>query len=699
VSHERPDALLKSALEKIVYFEARAAQLSNDLAQAAAERERLKGELAQASQREIELRRVIAELEVRTQRAHSEREEAATVAEALRRERAELLGKILDASRINGEASDFDLASFISELRSEVILRRGASEAPVPVLVAAPPVEAERPSAPASLSYVTAQAERLGAQGRLTVSVAELATLERANPFPGRAEETLFGFSVRELSAPDASARVRAAERLAALGAPAAAPALATALHAETEARVKVALLEALSLLAKAEAVPVVVPQLSAPSPDVRMTALKALLRLDPTQAGPHLAAAVKDPDAAVRRRASLLALSLEGPAALELGETAIRDSNADVRSLAALVLGASGVESARPWLMTAMRDPEQRVRRSASQALSRLLGQDVSRLVDLDDAQRRREVRRLAQVPSNPVKAKLVASWPTARAVAAPGARSECQGPASVQPEGQAGGAGGSSAPAGGVRVSAPQPGLQAGGLGLPSAPAAGLAGGVAALPPPRIVQDVAAAQRPAGEVVCSRAPGVAQAGGPASSAAPLVAQSAGVAQRPVGEGAFPVATDVTLAARSAAGRSEVESALVGAHGAGAVALHAEQAVPLGHGAVVERAAVAPGAASPWAAPVSGSVRTLTAPAPSSSEGGAAKASRVAVVVLEAQPMDETELCAGVLSELRAAIRGQSADALASSLKASPDAVRAACGALMSQGQVVRRGLKYFVA
>jgi hypothetical protein len=290
VSHERPDALLKSALEKIVYFEARVTQLANDLAQVNAERDRVRAELGHASQREIDLRRVVAELEVRSQRAHSEREEAATVAEALRRERAELLGKILDASRLNGETSDFDLASFIAELRSEVILRRGQAdvEASAPVLVSAPPQAASE----APPSYITTQAQQLESQGRLTVSAAELTSLERASPFAGRTEETLFGFSVRELSAPDAAARVRAAERLTALGHPAAAPALATALHAETEASVKVALLTALSQLAKAEAVPVVLPQLASPFPDVRMTALKALLKLDPTQAGPQCAAA-----------------------------------------------------------------------------------------------------------------------------------------------------------------------------------------------------------------------------------------------------------------------------------------------------------------------------------------------------------------------------------------------------------------------
>ncbi|HET9451282.1 MAG TPA: wire protein, partial [Aggregicoccus sp.] len=57
MSDERPDALLKSALEKIVYFEARAEQLHSELASARTEAERLRGDLTQAGAREIGLRR------------------------------------------------------------------------------------------------------------------------------------------------------------------------------------------------------------------------------------------------------------------------------------------------------------------------------------------------------------------------------------------------------------------------------------------------------------------------------------------------------------------------------------------------------------------------------------------------------------------------------------------------------------------
>ncbi|MBM4781164.1 MAG: wire protein [Archangiaceae bacterium] len=597
MSQERPDALLKSALEKIVYFEARASQLTNDLSTACAERERLRAELAQASQREIDLRRVVAELEVRATRAHAEREESANLAEALRRERAELLGKILEASKLNhADGHDpFNLASFISELRSEVLLRRERDEAAgTPVLVNAPVESAPVAAVEPEPSFITKEAESLKSQGRLTVSKDELASLERAFPFPGRSEEALFGFSVRELSAPDPSARARAAERLTALAHPAAAPALATALHAETDAPVKVALLNALSTLAKVEAIPVIVPQLSSPAAEVRIAALKALLKLDPAQAGPHLAAAVKDPDPAVRRRASLLALGLRGPSALELGETAIRDENPDVRSLAALVLGASGMESARPWLMQAMRDPEVRVRRSASQALSRQLGQDVSQLVELDEAQRRREVRRLAQVPSNPVKAKVVAALPKASEQRAP-----VQAAAVARNE-----VGASSADHTTVRH----------------------------------------------EVSARSAHHDAVVGGPltrSTTGANLSAHR--TAQHEVGAS---VATAVSVAAPS------VVEQVVLSHRA-TPAVHHESALHTG------------------AAP-----------------------SRVAVAVLEhTPPAVDASVMKAVLVELRAAIRGQPADVLATSLNTSLESVRAACAALMEQGQVVRRGHKYFVA
>ncbi len=425
---EHPDALLKSALEKIVYFEARSEQLHNDLASAQAKIERLKEELTTAAQREIALRREVAELQVKVNRSRTERDEVDRLNDALRSERAALLGKLIEAARIHdadksseaGE-SPFDLASFISELRSEALAHRAASppkpapeeghqqQATKSEANGAGPPQQPSPNAagatPAGLSKVAQHAARFRSEGRLATSHEQVLELSALGPFPGRTEETLFGFSIRELSAHDPSARKRAAERLRALGNSAAAPALATALHAETHPETQEALLGAFAALAQSEGVAIVAPLLESGLAEVRIAALKALIVLDPSQAGPHVAAAMKDRDRAVRRRASLLALGLRGSAALKLGEQAILDEDHEVRTLAALVLGASSGERARVLLLEALRDKEPKVREAAAQSLSRILGQDVSSVVTMDDPQRRREVRRLASLPTNPVK------------------------------------------------------------------------------------------------------------------------------------------------------------------------------------------------------------------------------------------------------------------------------------------------------
>lgn len=608
MSDERPESLLKSALEKIVYFEARSTQLSNDLELTRAEVERLKGELGHAAQREIELRRVIAELEVRATRAHAEREETARLAEALRRERADLVGKMLDASRIHGSdqgPQDFDLAQFIATLRSEVLLTRNG-----PVMASATALDESRALPDALPTSVTAAAHELSAQGRLAVSAKDLETLSGAQAFPGRSEETLFGFSVRELSAPDAPARARAAERLKALGHPAAAPALATALHAETEPSVQVALLSAFSSMAKAEGVAVVQPLLTSRAPDVRIAALKALLSLDAGRAGPHLAAAMSDPDKAVRRRASLLALGLEGAEALELGTQAIHDADADVRALAALVLGASQADAARTLLLDAMRDQDLRVRRSASQALSRLLGRDVTGLVGLDDAQRRREVRRLAHVPAAKVDVKAHRAATARAAVGSHVAASKS------------------------VRA-----GLAAGSA-VAGAPHAQVAPGAPA-------------------TVISSAAARAEAGTPVERSA--VAASF-------------VATEPHAPAANA--RHESVASAVASPGRGAVSA-VSPAQP------VEVAVASPG-------------RRAVATAASAVAPARARA---AVAVLEVEDVTSPGLSDGIVRELRAAIRGKPLSELASALGASMDDTMRACSALLQQGQVVRRGLKYFVA
>ncbi|HET9037545.1 MAG TPA: HEAT repeat domain-containing protein, partial [Myxococcaceae bacterium] len=476
MSDGRAEALLRSALEKIVYFEARSETLQADAATLRSEADALRADLASASQREVELRRRVAELEVELGRAHRDREEAARVLDAMRAERAGLMGKVLEAARIQGNETglDFDLAGFISDLRAEAIaLRSPALEVAPRRLEASPasalldPVRPEapaletvavhsdvarngfsapgatpapgvprpslRPSSPlggpaprsppvaeppapgasarerpslgsqppvstaATLLAVTREAERLFEQGRLAVP-----------PSPRLGEESLFGFSIRELSSPDPSARSRAAERLRTLGDRAASPALAVALHAERDDTVLVTLLEAFRALASREGTAVVEPLLSAPEPAVRIAALRAITHLDPDSAPAHLSRAAHDPDASVRRRTALLAVSLGPERMLELERQVSRDPDPEVRRLAVLAAGAAGGDQARSRLLEALEDSDLGVRRAAARSLSALLGMDVGHVATLSDEERRREVRRLANVPPVPLSQRV---------------------------------------------------------------------------------------------------------------------------------------------------------------------------------------------------------------------------------------------------------------------------------------------------
>ncbi len=428
---------MRSALEKIVYFEARSETLQADAATLRAEADALRADLAAASQREVELRRRVAELEVELGRAHREREETARVIEAMRAERAGLMGKVLEAARIQGHEAglDFDLAGFIADLRAEAIALRpreiladrrtepaATLDGTVPVRAEAPALETvvvrassagvpgpgvsaatprSMPDSPvssaATMLAVTREAERLFEQGRLAVP-----------PSPRLGEESLFGFSIRELSSPDPSARTRAAERLRTLGDRAAAPALAVALHAERDDTVLVGLLEAFRALAAREGAAVVEPLLGAPEPAVRIAALRAITHLDPETAPAHLSRAAHDPDASVRRRTALLAVSLGPERMLELERQVSRDPDPEVRRLAVLAAGAAGGEQARSRLLGALEDPDLGVRRAAGRSLSSLLGIDVGHVATLSDDDRRREVRRLATVAPLPLSQRV---------------------------------------------------------------------------------------------------------------------------------------------------------------------------------------------------------------------------------------------------------------------------------------------------
>ena len=69
-------------------------------------------------------------------------------------------------------------------------------------------------------------------------------------------------------------------------------------------------------------------------------------------------------------------------------------------------------------------------------------------------------------------------------------------------------------------------------------------------------------------------------------------------------------------------------------------------------------------------------------------------------MAVLEVEAVaPASSLLTSAMRELRASIRGRQLSELASGIGASTEETMKVCGTLMAQGQVVRRGLKYFVA
>ncbi|MCL2259143.1 MAG: wire protein, partial [Cystobacterineae bacterium] len=140
-TYEKSELLLKSALEKIVYFEARQEQLLADSKRAKTETETLRQQLEHAKKRELESSKTFAEMETRLRHMQSEKNEALRKVETLRRERAEWIEKILEAAQIqtpNDSLNDtFDLSQFISLLRGEVLHLKNnlktSSQPPLPL--------------------------------------------------------------------------------------------------------------------------------------------------------------------------------------------------------------------------------------------------------------------------------------------------------------------------------------------------------------------------------------------------------------------------------------------------------------------------------------------------------------------------------------------------------------------------------------
>jgi hypothetical protein len=398
MSMEPPDHLLKSALEKVVFFELRIEQLERDLDGAARERDRLKQELAAAAARELIIKQEAAQAQSQLLHVGRGTDEWQARAQALKQEREHWITKMIEGERIRGAGGDvddsgMDLASFIAELRSEVAaLREGV------------PME-RRQAAPREQVMRSAQdaGQRLAQAGRLGLSDHDRQQLVRTARFDTRAEETVFAFSLRELSSQSAQVRERAAARLQALGTREAAAALASALNAEFEPQVKPALLQALAATSGPESLPLFLPHLSDSDVAVRLAALEGAFKLAGARLAPELLRALSDVSPRVRRRAALLAGSLPVEAGCPLLTRAMADAEAGVRRVAVLALATYGGQEAKRALLGSADDVDLSVRRVAVQGLSRLLGEPLPMLAEEPAPRRRRELRRLETLPLAP--------------------------------------------------------------------------------------------------------------------------------------------------------------------------------------------------------------------------------------------------------------------------------------------------------
>ncbi len=402
---DHPETLLKSALEKVVFFECRIDQLGSDLARSEEECARLKADLAAAAQRELSLKQQLAEAEARVGDAQRERAETSSRLEASRSQHDQLLGRLIDAERIRqaGQPDEgVDLSSFIAELRAEVIALRAEAAGR----------KAPSASAPIAVASAEKAAESMADSGRLGVSPADREGLEKAARFQTRSEETLFALSLRELANPDPDSRTRAAQRLKALSPKAALPALAASLNGEKSPATVCALLEGIAAAQEKSALPLVQARLTDPCLEVRLAALESCHKLEDERC---LERALADESPRVRRRAAVLASSERfSPGVLA---KAAADKDPSVRRVAALALGAAPGVAAEAALFSALDDADPSVRRAAAKGLSRALGAEVFAVADLDSARRRREIRRLQALPpaSRPVPSEVPAAAQTA--------------------------------------------------------------------------------------------------------------------------------------------------------------------------------------------------------------------------------------------------------------------------------------------
>ncbi len=394
-----PEALLRGALEKIVYFECRLSQLESELSAArevaSREKESAAGARARETTAAAELARVRSEMEIAR---HRETELAERV-RLLEGERERFLSGLIDQARIAGAPSDgqaageeADLAGFIAELRAEIERLRPwkiAAEAAGLRLDERAPL-----AVPAGAASVDDLARSFQHSGRLGMNRADSIRMETG--MESRAERSLYESSMEDLASIDRHSRRRAADALRVMGSRAAAPLVAAAVGRERDEEVKVALLSALAALGEAATVDVAARELLDPRPAVRAAALDAVAALGGESAEPRLLGGLADGSPLVRRRAVLLLGFARGPQVEEALRVALADRDPGVGRAAALALSGRPTASAQAALTRALDHGDESVRRVAAKAVARWSGESVAAAAPAED--RRRAARRISE-------------------------------------------------------------------------------------------------------------------------------------------------------------------------------------------------------------------------------------------------------------------------------------------------------------
>ncbi|HZZ83905.1 MAG TPA: HEAT repeat domain-containing protein [Anaeromyxobacteraceae bacterium] len=398
-----PEELLRSTLEKIVFFECRVGQLQAELETARSLAARAQGEASRSRQREVELSRQAAEARAQHAEASSKNAELLERVRLLEGERARFLSGLIEQARVQGAPGvagndgegGAELAGFIAELRAEnVRLERWKVAAQAAGIAledgSAAPLESLR-AAPAPLAQLAARFEQ---EGRTAVTAVDARALETT--LSTRADRALYEASMDDLASADAGARRRAAECLEALSSKAAAPLVAAALGREQDDGVKVALLGSLAALADAGAVDLAARELSDHRPAVRAAALEAVNALAKDRAEPYLAGALGDPSPLVRRRAALLLGFVPGEGAEDALVSALIDKDAGVARAAVSALSGRPTARAQGALARAVDHRDPTVRAAAGRAVARWAGEVADAAAS--EADRRRAARRITE-------------------------------------------------------------------------------------------------------------------------------------------------------------------------------------------------------------------------------------------------------------------------------------------------------------